>query len=196
MKDIIIFSDFACPFCYIGFSIMERLNKERDDISFNFLPTILNPDETLSGSSLYEHVPKEIALEGYQRIESLGSEYGLVYNNKEKRFNTNRLHKAALYANDNNRYFEFAKLAFQYIFEYGKNIGQFNVVDEIAEKVGLNIQDMNEKIDSGYYDEKIISAENLASIYKVDSVPTFIVDGNKKPTDLQTYNEFIKELLI
>ena len=44
MKEIIIFSDFACPFSYIGFSIMNRLRKDRQDIEFYFLPYILNPD--------------------------------------------------------------------------------------------------------------------------------------------------------
>ena len=34
----------------------------------------------------------------YRRIERLGAEYGLIYNNKTRKFNTHKLHRAALYA--------------------------------------------------------------------------------------------------
>ncbi len=194
-KEIKIFSDFACPFCYIGFSIAEKLKSQRKDLDFKFIPLILNPDETIEGSDLYEHIDEATILAGYERIEKLAEEYGLVYNNKRKRFSTNRLHAAGFYAEENSRYFEFAKLAFKYIFEYGENVGKKETVDEIAQLAGLDVEEMNNKIDSGFYNEKFIEAESLADDFNIESVPTFIVENKKKPTQLKEYNDFIKDLL-
>lgn len=195
MREIKIFSDFACPFCYIGFSIMERLRSQRDDLEFKFIPTILNPKESPQGSDLYDYVDEATALSGYERIEALGREYGLVYNNKRQRFNTNRLHAAGFYAEEKSRYFEFARLAFKYIFEYGKNVGQGEIVDEIAELAGLDLEEMNEKIDSGIYDKKFSEAIKLSNYFYIDSVPSFVVDNVVKPSQLKEYREFVKDLL-
>ncbi len=195
MTEIKIFSDFACPFCYIGFSIMKRLKAERDDIDFLFIPSILNPNESLMGSSLYAHVDRETAHLGYLRIESLAKEYGLVYNNRERRFNTNRLHMASIYAYEHDKFFEFAQLGFEYIFEHGKNVALEEVVNEIGEKVGLDIKDMNAQINSKEYISYLDDAHELAIKYDIESIPTFIVDDVKKPTTLKPYKDFIKDLL-
>lgn len=194
MKNILVFSDFACPFCYLGFSIMEKFHKENPEVKIDFAPAILNPNETIEGSDLFDHVPEEVALQGFKRFESLGEEYGLIYNNKRNRFNTNRLHKAGFYAKEKNKYFEFAQLGFKYIFEYGKNVGKVETINEIASSIGLDIDEMNKFIDSGKYDNSLIEAAKLAEKYQIDSVPTFIVDDVKKPTTLKSYDEFIKEL--
>lgn len=195
MKEIIVFSDFACPFCYIGFSIMNKLRKEDRNIKFTFLPSILNPNESLEGGSLSNEVDQDTIHEGFKRIEILAKEYNLKYNNKMRRFNTNRLHLASQYAQEKGKFFEFAELGFKYIFEYGKNIAKNNIVDEIAVSVGLDIDDMNKRIDNNDFNHIINDSKKLANSYEVESIPTFIVDGKKKPTHLKEYDEFIKDLL-
>lgn len=194
MNKIQVFTDYSCPFCYLGFSILNKLKDEKS-IEVEHLPVLLNPEEGKDGSDLSEHVSEERIIEGYKRVETLGKEYDLKYKNKMKRFNTNRLHLAALYAEEKGKYFEFSKLAFEYIFTYGINVGIKENVDEIAKKVGLNVKDMNEKINSNHYSDKIEKSNILYNKYKVDSVPTFIVNGTKKSTHLTNYDDFIKILL-
>lgn len=193
--NIKIFSDFACPFCYIGFSIANRLMQENPDISIEWLPYELDPHLSLEGSLLTDYIPKDQIDMSYRRIERLGSEYGLVYNNKIKKFNTHRLHQAALYALGEGKYYEFAKEAFKTIFEYGKNVGEPAVVNEIGLISGLNIVEMNNCIDKGNFDEKMDEAKSLVSVYDIDSVPTFIVNDKKKVTLLKDYEKFKKNLL-
>ncbi len=193
--NIKIFSDFACPFCYIGFSISNKLIQENPDINIEWLPYELDPDLSLEGSLLTDYVPQDQIDMSYRRIERLGSEYKLVYNNKIKKFNTYRLHKAALYAFDEGKYYEFAEEAFKTIFEYGKNVGEPIVVNEIGLVTGLNIVEMNNCIDNGNFDERMEEAKNLASVYGIDSVPTFIVNDKKKVTLLKDYEKFKRDLL-
>lgn len=195
MTTIKIFSDFACPFCYIGFSIADKLRQEHPDINIKWYPYELDPDLPLKGSDLANDIPQEQIDMSYRRIERLGKEYGLIYNNKTRKFNTTRLHKAALYANSVGKYYEFAREAFKYIFEYGKNVGDPLIVNEIGLFTELNIIEMNEQIDRGDFDKEMIEAKNLIPVYNIESVPTFIVDEEKHVTRLKDYEKFKKDLL-
>lgn len=195
MTSIKIVSDFACPFCYIGFSIAEKLTKEIPDINIEWIPYELDPVLPIEGGDLTDQIPQKQIDMSYRRIERLGSEYNLVYNNKTKKFNTHRLHKAALFARDEGKYYQFAKEAFKNIFEYEKNVGKPVIVNEIGLEVGINIVEMNKRIDEGFYDEEMEEAKNLWSVYGIESVPTFIVNGNRKVTLLKDYERFKKDLL-
>lgn len=195
MINIKVFSDFACPFCYIGFSIADRLRKENKDVNIQYFPYELDPDMPKDGGNLTDSIPQEQIDMSYKRIERLGSEYGLVYKNKTKKFNTNRLHKAALYAETVGNFYEFSKEAFRYIFEFGKNVGDPLIINEIGLYVGLNIIEMNDKIDKGEFDLQILEAVSLSEEYNIESVPTFIVDEEKHVTLLKDYAKFKKDLL-
>lgn len=195
MVNIKVFSDFTCPFCYIGFSIANRLRKENPNVNIEWFPYLLDPNSPLEGSDITEKLAKEQLDQGYKRIQRLGSEYGLVYNNKTKSFNTNRLHKAALYAQREGRYYEFAEQAFKTIFEYGKNVADPVVLNEIGLAAEISITEMNRCIDDGAFDEQVEEAKIQASAYEIESVPTFIVEENKKITTLKDYERFKKDLL-
>lgn len=195
MKSIKIFSDFTCPFCYIGFSIADKLREDNKDLNIEWMPFELSPDAPIGGKGITKSLPVEQLEMGYRRINRLGSEYGLVYNNKTTSFNTNRLHKAALYANSVDKYYEFSKEAFKTIFEYGKNVAEPSVVDEIASSVDIDIKDMNKQIDEGVFDEYMAKAKELVPIHDINSVPTFIIDDKKKVTTLKEYKKIIIDIL-
>lgn len=195
MTNIKVFSDFACPFCYIGFSIADRLRNENKDVNIQYFPYELNPDMTIKGGDLTDSIPQEQIDMSFRRIERLGKEYGLVYNNKTKKFNTSRLHKAALYADTMGKFYEFSKEAFRYVFEFGKNVGDPFMINDIGLYVGLDIIEMNEKIDKGEFDSQIEDARKLSVDYNIESVPTFIVDDERYVTVLKDYERFKKDLL-
>ncbi len=110
--NIKIFSDFTCPFCYIGFSFIERLRQEIPELDIEWIPFELDPNLGPEGDNLLNHISEEQVELAYKRIERLGSEYGLVFNHRTLKFNTYLLHKAALYAGKEGKYYEFAKEAF------------------------------------------------------------------------------------
>lgn len=195
MKNIKVFSDFSCPFCYIGFSMIDRLRKENPDVDIEWMPFELAPDAPLEGTEVTKHIPAEQLEMGYKRILRLGSEYDLVYNNKTTSFNTHRLHKASLYADSVDKFYEFSKEAFKTIFEYGKNVADHSILNEIALSVGLDIDEMNKQIDEGDFDDTMKKSKDLVPIHKIDSVPSFVIDDDKKVTTLKDYKRIVKEIL-
>lgn len=195
MKEIKVFSDFSCPFCYIGLTIVDKLGKEEDDVDILYYPYILDDKVPYEGADLGDSIPKEMIDMAYKRIERLGKEYGLVFNNKTRKFNTLRLHKASLYARSENKFFEFSKEAFRYIFEENKNVADSEVVNKIARQVGLDATKMNEEIDKGTFDLDMEEALKLSKACKIESVPTFIIDESKQVTTLKDYEKFKRDLL-
>lgn len=195
MTTIKTFMDFTCPFSYLGFTILNKLRKEEPDIKHIWFPYILNPDTPLNGSSSDEKFDEEKKKQISDRLNKLGEEYGLKYNNLSCFFNTNRAHRAALYARDKDKFYDFAENTFKAVFERGENIACDEALNQIAESVGLDARDMNSKIDEGLYEDEMKKAQEAKEKYNVDSVPTFIVDETRKVTDLKNYDDFKKDLL-
>lgn len=195
MYNFKVFSDFVCPFCYIGFTIADKLNNERDDVDFHWYPYELDPGVSEEGSDISAFIPKDQLDLAFERIEMLGSEYGLNYNHKSKKFNTRKLHLASMYAQSVGKFYPFAKEAFKAVFEDGKNVGKLEVINDIGLLAGLNIQEMNAAIDDPVFMEQFIEAKNLAKVYEIDSVPTFVREDNKKIYTLKDYESFKKDLL-
>lgn len=195
MTTIKVFSDFACPFCYIGFSIADRLRKENPDVNFEFHPYELAPEAPFEGYDFSDEYPMDQIEMSYKRINRLGSEYGLIYNNKIKKSNTHRLHKAALYSKKEDKFYEFGKEAFKAMFEDGKNLADPKVINDIGLSAGLNIVEMNRCIDAGNFDEFMDEARDLISVYNIESVPTFILEDGTQVTTLKEYEKFKKDLL-
>ena len=195
MKEIKIFSDYACPFCYIGLAIAMKLKEEVEDLKIEFIPFLLSPGLSLEGGDLRDSLDEKTIENGYKRIERLGEEYGLVYKNKYRKFNTNRLHRAALYAQSQGKGLDFSLLAYKYIFEYGKNVGDPLIVNEIAQVLELDVSAMNSEIDKGNFESQMEEAEKLRKSFEINSVPSFIINEEKKVTGLKPYESFKEDLL-
>lgn len=189
-----VFSDFACPFCYIGFEIGDRLLNEDEDITIEWIPFILDRDTPQIGSDLSDDIPQENIDFSYKRIERLGKEYDLVYNNKTKKFNTNLLHIAGLYAQSVDKFRPFAREAFKAIFKDGRNVAELDVINDIGYKVGLNLNELNDALKDPHFTGLLEESLNLAKVYEIDSVPTFVRDDNKKILLLKEYKKFKKDL--
>ncbi|MDX9917372.1 MAG: DsbA family protein [Gudongella sp.] len=195
MTKFIVFSDFACPFCYIGFTIAKRITEEMPDVEFKWYPYELDRNVPPEGASLEESIPRDKIDFSFKRIERLGSEYGLIYNNKLMKFNTGLLHRAALYAQETGHFYAFANEAFRQIFEEGKNVALKEVVNDIGFKAGLSIHEMMSLVEDGSFEDAIEEARELSIIHEIDSVPTFIREDGKVITLLKNYEKFKNDLL-
>lgn len=164
-------------------------------MEYTWYPYILSPDTPLEGKNMDGNFDKEKRQKVLERLKSLGSEYDLEFNNGDVSFNSNRAHKAALYARDNGKFYDFAKEVFDSVFKKDLNIGTEQVLNKIAKSLELNVEEMNSFIDKGLYDEEMNQAKQAAKKHNVTSVPTFIVDDERSVTDLKEYKHFKADLL-
>ena len=198
MLNIKIFSDFACPFCYIGFSILEKLKKEGIRFNTEWYAYEIRPEAPLEGKeSTLKFYEKEAQRMDklFEMIAKLSEPYGIEFSKRYISFNTNRAHLAGEYAKIQGKYDQFSKEVFKAYFESFENIADKKVINKIASKIGLNTDEMNEQIDSGKFDEILLRAMDVAEQYKVENVPTFIVNEEHKITGVREYEQFKNNLL-
>lgn len=195
MLNIKIFSDFAWPFCYIGLGIVNKLKEDGVQFNVEWYPFELKPDAALEGESLFDSLPKDYAEKAYEMLSKLGEPYEIKFLNKDKKFNTHRAHLAGEYAKTVGKYDEFSEEAFKAYFKDSKNIADKDVLNEIANKVGLNVEEMNNQIDEGKFDAILQNAKDLVRVYRVESVPTFIINEKDQLTGVRDYEQFKRSLL-
>ncbi|MFA5523726.1 MAG: DsbA family oxidoreductase [Tissierellales bacterium] len=195
MYNIRVFSDFACPFCYFALGLVEKLKEDGIDYTIEWMPFELDPNAPLEGMDLFNVYPKEYVVNSINYLSKLGKDLGIIFNNVNSKFNTRRAHLAGYYAKDQNKYNEYSKSVFKAYFDDKLNIADKNVINEIAESIGLDVKEMNDVVNSGKYNERFVEDYKLASKYKVTSVPTFFINENIRISGIKEYNEFKKVFL-
>lgn len=195
MYNIRVFSDFACPFCYFGLGLVKKLKEDGIEFNIEWIPFELDPNTPIEGMDLFTVYPKEYVVNSINYLSRLGKDLGIEYNNLNGKFNTRRAHLAGYYAKKHNKYDEYSKAVFKAYFGDKLNIADKNVLNKIANSIGLDVKEMNETIDSGKYDERLIDDYKLASKYKISSVPTFIINDSIRISGIKEYSEFKKAFL-
>lgn len=195
MLKVKVFSDFACPYCYLGLCLLEKLREDGIEYEAEWMPFELDPKAPLEGMDLFDVYPKEYVLKALDMLSKQGEEYGIEFNNKNGKFNTRRAHMAGYFAKEKGKYDEYAKAMFKAYFEYGINIADRNEIDRIAEGIGLDVDSMNKAIDSGVYEQRFEEAYNASMTYKIESIPTFIVNEKARLTGIRNYERFKSDFL-
>lgn len=189
MYNIKVFSDFACPFCYFGLGLLEKLKEDGVEFSVKWLPFELDPNAPLEGMDLFNVYPKDYVIKSINYLSKLGKDLDIVYNNVNGKFNTRRAHLAGYFAKEHNKYNEYSKKVFEAYFGNSLNIADKEVLNKIAEEIGLDIKEMNEAIDSGKYKERLMEDYRLAKEYNITSIPTFFID-DRRVSGIKEYSEF------
>lgn len=144
---------------------------------------------------LFTVYPKEYVVNSLNYLSKLGKDLNIEFNNANGKFNTRRAHLAGYYAKEQNKYNEYSKAVFKAYFGNKLNVADKNVIDEITNSIGLNVKEMNEAIDSGKYNERLMEDYKLAREYNITSVPTFIINDKIRVSGIKEYNEFKKIFL-
>lgn len=128
-------------------------------------------------------------------LSALGEPYGIKFLNKDMKFNTHRAHLAGEYAKTMEKYDEFSKETFKAYFVESRNLADKEVLNKIANTIGLNAEEMNKQIDDGKFDAILKKSKDLVNVYGVESVPTFIINEKEQLTGVRDYNKFKISLL-
>ncbi|WP_040214314.1 DsbA family oxidoreductase [Clostridium polynesiense] len=187
--NIKIFSDFTCPFCYLGKGIVRELKKnfiiEDEWLGFEVNPGI--PEDGIPLSQYFKGLDTKDVL---TPLKKRAKQFGLPFHDVEYLYDTSLALKAAEYAKEQHKYDEFSLEVFKAYFSDGLNISKEEVLKEIAEKAGLDSTEMLIKIETDEYQRKIDENQNKASIHNVQSVPTFIINDEYKLTGAQPLEVF------
>jgi predicted DsbA family dithiol-disulfide isomerase len=179
-----VISDVICPWCYIGKNrldiALKRLRQDYDVIvlwkAFELNPTM--PREGLERNSYlrYKFGSQLAAEKVYRNIENVAYEDGLkmAFGNIAKTPNTRMSHKLIASIESSVKQNELVDALFEAYFIHGKDIGNKQVLVDIAKKLQLSQQAQDSLESNEAINSLVVSQEKHAAELGVTGVPSFV----------------------
>jgi predicted DsbA family dithiol-disulfide isomerase len=174
---LVMFSDFICPFCYIGFETVRKLKPEFD-LEIEWRGFQIHPDwpaEGMPASEFRREMDPETRRAIWARIEAMAEATGFSIKSPEVLTNSRIALEAAEFAKECGKGEEFEGRVFKAYFNEGLNIGGQGVIADLAADVGIDRNDLNVAIESNRYGMRLSNNTMVARTRGVDGVPTFFV---------------------
>lgn len=127
-------------------------------------------------------------------LRSAGSPYGINFNSYELMCNSRLALEVSEYAKDNGKFDLLHELIFKAYFLEGKDIGKLETILHVSEQAGLNIIELQNQLQGNTYNNRLAQARDLASIFKVAGLPTYIINDDKKIVGAQRYEVFVRSI--
>ena len=184
-------SDFACPFCYVGEQRMKNLMKElniMDKFEFKLLAFELDPNapresklNIIEDLAKKYHMPVEKAKQTVEHMNKLGKAEGIDFKNDTVRLsNTFKAHRLAKYVESKGNYENTEKiinLLYDAYFTKNLLISDENVLIDLGMKVGCTKEELEKLMNSDQYSKEVREDEENAYSEGVNGVPYFMING-------------------
>ena len=188
---IVVFSDYICPFCYIGFYRVEQL-KEKFDLDVEWRPFEIHPETPKEGTELNNlPFPKEYLEMMKANVKRLADDVGVTFKLTDKLPNSRMALYLSEFARKKGKFDEFHKLIFDSYWKDGKDIGDQALLLDLADSIGFNRNEILEYIDSEEPFKELKKSLRELRKYGINGVPTFII-GDKIVVGAQSYEVFEK----
>lgn len=200
-----IWSDFVCPFCYMGkrrFEEALRQFQHRESIEIIFRSFELDPNSRRDVSiNLVDHLAEKYSITpaaakaNIENITMQAKMMGLEYHMEQAiQANTFDAHRLTHFAKTFELMDAMTERLMQAHFTEGLNIGDHEVLVTLAEEVGLNGIDVQRVLSQGLYGEEVRMDQQKARDLGIRSVPNFLIDGRQTVSGAQPIRVFLKAL--
>ena len=201
MIKIDIISDAVCPWCFIGKKRLDKaLNKYKDyKFNINWHAFQLNPTMPTNGMDRKLYLNTKFGGENraediYKQIELAGLSTGIEFNFKQITIMPNSFYAHMLieYSKEQNLQNKITEKLFTAFFLDGKNIGDIEVLMEIAEKNNIDNftkETLNQRKD---IIENVKLSDERSRNKGVSGVPFFIINDNYAVSGAQESEVFEK----
>ncbi|MEZ7197590.1 DsbA family oxidoreductase [Pseudodesulfovibrio karagichevae] len=179
--NVTVFSDFVCPFCFIGSAIIDRLKRDFD-IRDTWVPHELHPETPPEGRPLDDLVDRFDLDNVIMTCNQRGEPYGIRFARAERLFNSRLALEAAEFARDAGRYHDFHGRMFRAGFTDGRNIGEIGVVLDVAAQTNLDTERLKEALTDHRFAARVADGSRKAREAGVTALPSFIIEGRPRIT--------------
>ncbi|WP_226659676.1 DsbA family oxidoreductase [Pseudalkalibacillus hwajinpoensis] len=200
-----VWSDFVCPFCYIGKRRLEHALStfpHRDQVDVIFKSFELDPNAKESnGESMAELLAAkyQVSLEQAQgmcenmRQQAAGE--NLTYD-FDKMIPTNSFdaHRLVHYAKEYGKGNEMSERLFYAFFTESKNIGDHETLALLGEDLGLKAIDIRQFLRTDEFTSQVRQDEAMGSQLGIQGVPFFVFDGKYAVSGAQPVEMFEQAL--
>jgi predicted DsbA family dithiol-disulfide isomerase len=177
---VVLFTDYICPFCYIGDRRLARLS-ERYDLKVERRFLEIHPDTPPGGVPVSElGYPQEQWRQMMANLSRMADEEMIALT--ERKITTNS-HKALLLAEatkeEGTEVFEaLNEKLFAAFFREGRNIGDDLVLRSLAQEAGLSQEIVERAFCEPAYEQMLRANQGIASQLGITGVPAYLI-GNR-----------------
>jgi len=173
---ITVFSDYICPFCYVGYHRLMRL-KNSYDLKINWCFLEIHPENSAEGQPVTDlDYPSEYWDKLMASLKRVAEEENIPL--AEHTFTTNS--KDALLLSEackqlgHEIFYALHEKIFTAFFVENKNIGDREVLHEIARDCGINNKTIDAAWDNEKSQQRLIQNFSAARKYEIQNVPSFV----------------------
>ncbi|GAA3949117.1 DsbA family oxidoreductase [Microbacterium soli] len=186
-----IWSDVACPWCYIGKRNLEKGlaatagDDDAPQVSITFHSFQLQPDAEVDFDGTHdEYLAKHVGMSpeqaaaSAQRLTQLGAQAGLEYHfDTVKQTNTFSAHELLHFAKAKGLQHEMKERLMAAHFTEGRHVGHVDDLVELAVEVGLDADEVRAALEAREYADAVRSDIAQARAFGINGVPFFVIDG-------------------
>lgn len=188
-----IFSDYICPWCYVGQGPVDKLQAAyRVDVEWR--PYYLFFDVPPEGMDLPEHVTRARASGSEQRLSQIAGSYGMPFVSTKRIYNTRLAHEATEYAREHGKANEFHRILFHKVYAEGQDVSQWEILRAAAAEAGLDEAKMQHEVESGKYTAAVAAQVERAYQMGVTGVPTYVINNRFALVGAQPYEVFLQAI--
>ena len=190
---VTVYSDYICPFCFIGKERADRLEREFGaDVEWKGFE--IHPETPAGGTDLASlGFDKAIAAAIHSQVQKLSEEAGLKLNPLTGISNSRLSLQIAEFAKEKGKFKEYHEAVFRGYWQESIDIGDRKQLFSLAAQVGLDLNELESYLESGKAADKLNQHLQEVREYGINGVPTFVI-GNKMVVGAQPYQVLEKVL--
>jgi len=173
-----VYSDYMCPFCFLGEQPLLEAIQEKD-VEVEWMPFELRPypNETLKPEENYLQSTWKQSV--YPMAKQMGID--IVLPNVSPQPYTHLAFEGYQYAKAEGKGNEYNDCMMRAFFQEEQDIGDVEVLTKLAGEIGLDKKEYREALDTRKYKEVHQKVLKYAKEEGITSVPTFVIGDKKLP---------------
>jgi predicted DsbA family dithiol-disulfide isomerase len=181
-----IWSDVACPWCFIGKRKFEEgVRRFGGDVEIEYHSFELSPDtpvdfdgSTTDFLAARKGMPVQQVEQMLANVTGIADSVGLHYDfDQVKHTNTVLAHQLIHYAKAHGRQAEMKERLLSAYFEEGRHVGRIEDLADLAAEVGFDRDDVIRSLESREHLAAVEADKSQAIAYGIQGVPFFVLEG-------------------
>lgn len=197
-----VWSDIACPWCFIGKRKFEAGAAEfGGDVEVEYHSFELSPDTPVDfDGSEHDYLvtrgfPADKIDGMLDRVTGIAESVGLHYDyDALQHTNTVLAHQLIHYAKAHGRQLEMKERLLAAYFEQGRHVGRVDDLADLAAELGFDRDDVVRALSANEYLDAVRADQELAIEYGIQGVPFFVIDGKYGVSGAQDASTFANVL--
>ena len=175
-----VWSDYVCPFCYLVEPTLAQIQQEwTGNVRISWHAFELRPDPVPTLD------PKEDYLRGVwdRAVYPMANARGMVLRLPPVQPRSRLAHEAAAFAREEGRFEQMNHALFRAFFEDGQDIGQLDILEDLAASAGLERGRLSAAFQRQRYRQQVLKDEETAHQLGLSGVPASLVRAAGAPIE-------------